>query len=740
MGVQTHFGQFRRADMDSSSVEAQLDLCANAGINMIRDECLWSDVELDSGMYIIPEAVDRYVRSALSRNIDVFLILNYNNTLYAESNGSGVTSESNRIAYARYCQAVVSHFYPLGVEHYEIWNEPNHGVLFWTPQPNANDYTALLHMAYDSIKAIAPDAKVIGCATSPAIGNPPPYIEGLDFIRDVFSAGGGNYMDAVSFHLYQIAYRPENELTSYMNSLKTYVGDKPIYLSEFGYPTHTAWPNISLELQARYIMRMFLIGCLDEQLKGMIYYDLKNDGTVKTEAEHNFGLLQFDTDPKPAYNALRIMQTLLNGQRVPDMWEYVDNIFRLFYSNGINILWSFSGSKSIYHIQDNTHYNFPMYYYHIINIYGETIEYHISKNDSILITVTEDPVYCLLSSEIHPISEFTFNEKDFLLYPGETITCSFSSKDAENIPVIIDPSAIHWTYTGSNGYIENKQFTAENMGEGQIIAEIQGFKDTINVKVLNDPGYYTIENFSDTANFHLESTQLDMSQSELSSDGTVLKLKYQFSESSATVYLYKNILLNHHADSIYLDLKTDDKELEFRLYCKDANGISYTLGLKPKPTDWTNDWGTLSGAMSIASTATAPIVLEKIYIKIKPGTSTQTNPYSGEILFDNIRLKKGDALAIAETDILPDKITLTQNYPNPFNGISRIQFQLPRDSHVRFDILDLKGSILLTPLNQELQGGEHTIDLDMHNMASGIYIYRLSTGYEKASRKFVYIK
>ncbi|MCK4529785.1 MAG: hypothetical protein KAU44_01295, partial [Candidatus Marinimicrobia bacterium] len=183
--VQTHFGQYRRGDMDSSSVEEQLDLCAEAGIQMIRDECLWSDVETDSGIYIIPPEIDHYVNLALARGIDIYMILNYNNSIYAASNGSGVTTQANRDAYARYCQAIVEHFSPIGVKHYEIWNEPNHGVLFWTPQPNASDYTALLHTAYDSIKAIDSTVIVIGCATSPAIGNPSPYIEGLNFIRDV---------------------------------------------------------------------------------------------------------------------------------------------------------------------------------------------------------------------------------------------------------------------------------------------------------------------------------------------------------------------------------------------------------------------------------------------------------------------------------------------------------------------------------------------------------------------------
>lgn len=739
VGAQTHFGQFRRADMDSISVEAQLDLCLEAGINMIRDECLWSDVETDSGIYNIPPEVDRYVRSAISRQIKVYLILNYNNTFYATSNGSGVTSEANRIAYAKYCKAIVSYFYPLGVKHYEIWNEPNHGVLFWTPQPNANDYTALLHTAYDSIKTIASDIEVIGCATTPAIGNAAPFIEGLDFIRDVFAAGGGDYMDAVSFHLYQVAYRPENEFASYINSIKSYVGDKPIYFSEFGYPTHNAWPNISLEVQARYITRMFLKTKLDDQVKAAVYYDLKNDGTVSTEAEHNFGILNFDRSPKPAFTAIKVFNSMTHGAR-PENSTYENGVYRLYYDNDVNVLWSYSGSNEIYHIFDDTIKSEMPENFIIINMLGDTIAYHMTQSDSIKIEVGENPIYCCLSNKIPEIRHFSFQEKEFLLYPGETIKCSYIASDTANSPIILDPSAINWAYTGTNGNLENDLFTSESSGEGEIIAEIQGIPDTIKIHVIDDPGHYTVEHFSDTSGFHLESTQLNFDNSELNSDGSTLNLSYEFTESSASVYLYKNVLISHHADSIYLDLKTDDKELEFRLYCIDANGQTYTLGMKPKPTDWTYGWGTVSGPMSIPGSAVPPIYLEKIYLKIKPVAGVQTGPYTGSILFDNLRLKKGNAVSISSSDILPEKITLSQNYPNPFNGISRIQFQLPCDSHVRFDILDLKGSIISTQLNEELERGEHSIDLDMHNLASGIYIYRLSTGYEKASRKFVYIK
>ncbi|MDZ7342813.1 MAG: hypothetical protein ONB27_15760, partial [candidate division KSB1 bacterium] len=80
---QTHFGQFYRADMDSTSMEAMLGRVQAAGFKMIRDECYWSEVEKVKGVFQFPREIDRYIQSAKRRGIDVLLILNYNNPLYA---------------------------------------------------------------------------------------------------------------------------------------------------------------------------------------------------------------------------------------------------------------------------------------------------------------------------------------------------------------------------------------------------------------------------------------------------------------------------------------------------------------------------------------------------------------------------------------------------------------------------------------------------------------------------------
>lgn len=735
-GVQTHFGQFRRADMDSLSMIRQLDLCREAGIQIIRDECLWSDVETDSGVYTIPRQVENYVSAALERNIDIYMILNYNNTIYAPSNGSGVTTEKNRIAFARYCQAVVGHFAPLGITHYEIWNEPNHGVLFWTPEPDPEDYTLLLQTAYDSIKSTDPDVTVIGCATSPAIGNPDPYIEGLDFIRDVFGAGGGDYMDAVSFHLYQVAYPPENEFRSYMDDVKSLVGNKPVYFSEFGYPTHNAWPNISLKKQAQYISRMFLTCLMEPQLRSAIYYDLKNDGTNSEEPEHNFGILEFDRTPKPSYHALKTLISHIDTLRPSDS-QIENDRFILTFNDTLSVLWSFSGNKDLHHAVSSP--------YILVKGYrGDTLAFHLTANDSIRLSINESPQYLLACNREPLVGSFAFDHGHYLLYPGEEIRLRYTAKTADNIPLIIDPGAVSWENTGNSGELSNNRFTAGVPGKGMIIAEIQGIKDSVAFSVIEDPGIYTVETFDDTAGFYLESSGLDADASFLSPDSTeqrkAMSLHYKFDASYAIVSLYKNILINHYADSLFFDLYTGDERYEFRIYCRDADNRTHLLGIQPRPTDWHGDWGSMIAPLRINESAAPPVYIEKIYMKITTGETSQSDPCTGKLILDNLRIKRGDVVGISPAPMHPGNLRLSQSYPNPFNNRCRISYTLPYNTAVRLDIMNLRGQVVATPLQDFRTAGSYHLEIEADALPSGLYIYRLSTPHASISKKLVHIK
>ena len=74
----------------------------------------------------------------------------------------------------------------------------------------------------------------------------------------------------------------------------------------------------------------------------------------------------------------------------------------------------------------------------------------------------------------------------------------------------------------------------------------------------------------------------------------------------------------------------------------------------------------------------------------------------------------------------PRDFTLYQNYPNPFNPTTTIQFYLPAKASVTLKIYDVLGREVAALLNrQDMDEGTQEIDFDAHNLASGVYLYRI---------------
>ncbi len=89
----------------------------------------------------------------------------------------------------------------------------------------------------------------------------------------------------------------------------------------------------------------------------------------------------------------------------------------------------------------------------------------------------------------------------------------------------------------------------------------------------------------------------------------------------------------------------------------------------------------------------------------------------------------------------PTKIELKQNYPNPFNPTTNITFELASSSPVTLQIFDILGRLISSPIhNQVLSAGEHHIQFDGDNLASGVYIYRLKTQSAVLDKKMMLIK
>lgn len=73
------------------------------------------------------------------------------------------------------------------------------------------------------------------------------------------------------------------------------------------------------------------------------------------------------------------------------------------------------------------------------------------------------------------------------------------------------------------------------------------------------------------------------------------------------------------------------------------------------------------------------------------------------------------------------QFTVTQNYPNPGRGTTSIDIVMPSADKIEFKIYNLQGKVVQTVLNEYLNTGKHTIQLNLSLLNPGVYIYRISS-------------
>jgi hypothetical protein len=76
---------------------------------------------------------------------------------------------------------------------------------------------------------------------------------------------------------------------------------------------------------------------------------------------------------------------------------------------------------------------------------------------------------------------------------------------------------------------------------------------------------------------------------------------------------------------------------------------------------------------------------------------------------------------------LPKEFSLNQNYPNPFNPTTNIMFGVPQNSSVKIAIYDMLGREVATLVNTNYTPGYYTVPFNASKLASGMYIYRMTS-------------
>jgi hypothetical protein len=88
----------------------------------------------------------------------------------------------------------------------------------------------------------------------------------------------------------------------------------------------------------------------------------------------------------------------------------------------------------------------------------------------------------------------------------------------------------------------------------------------------------------------------------------------------------------------------------------------------------------------------------------------------------------------------PSAFTLSQNYPNPFNPSTTIKYELPKSSDVRLSVFDILGREVSVLVNERRDAGVHEVKFDGSNLASGVYLYRLTSRDFVATKRMLILK
>lgn len=89
---------------------------------------------------------------------------------------------------------------------------------------------------------------------------------------------------------------------------------------------------------------------------------------------------------------------------------------------------------------------------------------------------------------------------------------------------------------------------------------------------------------------------------------------------------------------------------------------------------------------------------------------------------------------------IPGTFSLEQNYPNPFNQFSIINFQCSIKGNVSIKVFDITGREVTSLVNEILQPGTYQVSFNAGHLPSGIYFYKMQSGYYTAVKKMILTK
>lgn len=203
-----------------------------AGITWIREDFKFNGIAKVKGKYNFKE-YDEFVERCTRNGIKILPILEAYYWEIKPYRPDATPMHLHPDEWRKFVRAVVGRYHNR-IKYWEIWNEEDGG--FWKPAPKASEYVPLLKIAYEEIKKIDPDCRVMvgGLSSWPS-----------SYLKNMYENGAHGYFDAIAIHQY--GWGPDNnkKLKFKMEQFKKLMAsnndsNKEIWITESGASTNIA--------------------------------------------------------------------------------------------------------------------------------------------------------------------------------------------------------------------------------------------------------------------------------------------------------------------------------------------------------------------------------------------------------------------------------------------------------------------------------------------------------------------
>jgi hypothetical protein len=299
-----------------AEIKREMDGMVATGATWLRIGFQWSALEPKAPGQYSWKHLDDVVRWANERGLRFVANVSYTPTWARPAGCNDMACQpADPDQYARFMGALVRHYSPMGVKHYEVWNEPN-TYYYWKPRPNPAQYTQLLDKAYTQAHAADPDVTILAGVFAPARDNEAgTTMNPRTFLNGMYQAGAARHFDALSFHPYSGNVDPRT--AAYWNMMTGVGPDLVAIMSSHGDAGVKIWgtemsystgigPKAVTELEQARLLRLAIEEWRTHDWAGPLFFFTYRDiGTNAWNINENFGLVKRDFTPKLALSAMR---------------------------------------------------------------------------------------------------------------------------------------------------------------------------------------------------------------------------------------------------------------------------------------------------------------------------------------------------------------------------------------------------------------------------------------------------